>query len=169
MMRHVHQDHDLANGLCVYYIYIYIYVCTLMYIHMIYREICIYVYICIYIYIYILICTYAYVYVCIYIYIYMYIHTYYRERYVHQDHDPARGHLPDQVVSATLTAALCACRIPYACTYCTCILKCPISLLTLPLLTLLDSSFPGNPLWAWEFHPFKLRLCLSQTLRNPQC
>ena len=27
----------------------------------------------------------------------------------------------------------------------------PISLLTLRLLTLLDSNFPGNPLWAWEF------------------
>ena len=37
------------------------------------------------------------------------------------------------------------------------------------LLTLLDSNFPGNSLWAWEFHPFKSRLCLSQTLRNPQC
>ena len=32
---------------------------------------------------------------------------------------------------------------------------CPISLLTLSLLTLLDSNFPGNLLWAWEFHPFK--------------
>ena len=31
------------------------------------------------------------------------------------------------------------------------------------LLTLLDSNFPGNPLWAWEFHPLELRLCLSQT------
>ena len=28
----------------------------------------------------------------------------------------------------------------------------PISLLTLPLLTLLGSNFPGNPLWAWELH-----------------
>ena len=40
----------------------------------------------------------------------------------------------------------------------------PISLLTLSLLRLLGSNFPGNPLWAWEFHPLKLRLCLSQTL-----
>ena len=39
----------------------------------------------------------------------------------------------------------------------------PISLLTLSLLRLLDSNFPGNPLWAWEFHPLELRLCLSQT------
>ena len=45
----------------------------------------------------------------------------------------------------------------------------PISRLTLPLLTLLDSSFPVNPLRAWEFHPLNLRLCLSPTLRNPQC
>ena len=29
----------------------------------------------------------------------------------------------------------------------------PISLLTLRLLTLLESKLPGNPLWAWEFHP----------------
>ena len=31
----------------------------------------------------------------------------------------------------------------------------PISLLTLSLLTLLDSNFPGNPLWTLEFHDFK--------------
>ena len=30
----------------------------------------------------------------------------------------------------------------------------PISLLTLSLLILLDSNFPGNPLCTWEFHPF---------------
>ena len=29
----------------------------------------------------------------------------------------------------------------------------PISLLTLSLLRLLDSNFPGNPLWTWAFHP----------------
>ena len=46
-------------------------------------------------------------------------------------------------------------------TYCT-ILR-PIPLLTLSLLTLLDSNFPGTSLWAWEFHPFELRLCSSQT------
>ena len=46
---------------------------------------------------------------------------------------------------------------------CICCLR-PISLLTLSLLTLLDSSFPGNPLWTWEFHPFELRLCSSPTL-----
>ena len=49
-----------------------------------------------------------------------------------------------------------------------CLLR-PISLLTLSLLTLLDSNFPRNSLWAWEFHPLELRLCLSQTLWNPQC
>ena len=41
---------------------------------------------------------------------------------------------------------------------------CPISLLRLSLLRLLDSSFPGKPRWAWEFHPLNLRFCLSQTL-----
>ena len=34
----------------------------------------------------------------------------------------------------------------------------------LSLLRLLDSNFPGNSLWAWEFHPLKSRFCLSQTL-----
>ena len=29
---------------------------------------------------------------------------------------------------------------------------------------ILDSNFPGNPLWAWEFHPLELILCSSQTL-----
>ena len=38
----------------------------------------------------------------------------------------------------------------------------PISQLTLSLLRLLDSNFPGTPLWALEFHPLKLRLRLSQ-------
>ena len=42
----------------------------------------------------------------------------------------------------------------------------PISLLTLSLLTLLDSNFPGNSLWTWEFHPLKLRLCSSRTPLN---
>ena len=40
----------------------------------------------------------------------------------------------------------------------------PIPLLTLSLLTLLDSNFPGNPLWAWKFHPFKSRSRSSPTL-----
>ena len=39
-----------------------------------------------------------------------------------------------------------------------------IFLLTLRLLTLLESNFPGNPLWAWEFHPLNLRFRLSHTL-----
>ena len=45
----------------------------------------------------------------------------------------------------------------------------PISLLALSLPTLLESNLPGNRLWAWECHPWKLRLCLSQTLENEQC
>ena len=45
----------------------------------------------------------------------------------------------------------------------------PISLLTLSPLRLPDSNFPGNALWAWEFHPLKLRLRSSRTLWNPQC
>ena len=40
----------------------------------------------------------------------------------------------------------------------------PISPLRISPLRLLDSNFPGNSLRAWEFHPLKLILCLSQTL-----
>ena len=43
----------------------------------------------------------------------------------------------------------------------------PISLQRLSLLRLLDSNFQENPLWTWEFHPLKLRFCLSQTLWTP--
>ena len=32
------------------------------------------------------------------------------------------------------------------------------------LLRFVDSNFPGNSPWAWEFHPLNLRFCLSQTL-----
>ena len=44
----------------------------------------------------------------------------------------------------------------------------PISLLRLSLLRFVDSDLPGDSRWTWEFHPFNLRLCLSQTLRNPE-
>ena len=41
---------------------------------------------------------------------------------------------------------------------------CPVSLLRISKLRLLDSNVPENSLWAWEFHPFTSRFCLSQTL-----
>ena len=44
----------------------------------------------------------------------------------------------------------------------------PISPLRLSLLRLLDSSFRKFAPWAREFHPLKLRECLSQTLWNPE-
>ena len=31
-------------------------------------------------------------------------------------------------------------------------------------LTLLDSNFPGNPLWAWESHPLELTLPVSKAM-----
>ena len=40
----------------------------------------------------------------------------------------------------------------------------PMSALKVSLLRLLDANFPGNSLRAWRFHPWNLRLCLSQTL-----
>ena len=42
-----------------------------------------------------------------------------------------------------------------------CIWMRPISLLTLSLLTLLDSNFPGDSLGTWEFHPFKIKIVLE--------
>ena len=45
---------------------------------------------------------------------------------------------------------------------------CPISLLRLSLLRLLGSTFPGDSLWTWEFHPLESRFCSSQTLWNPE-
>ena len=39
----------------------------------------------------------------------------------------------------------------------------PISLLRLSLLRLLDSDFPGNSLWAWEFQPFNIKILLEST------
>ena len=44
----------------------------------------------------------------------------------------------------------------------------PVSLLRLSLQRLLDSNFPGNSPWAWEFHPLRLRFCWNQTLCNPE-
>ena len=34
----------------------------------------------------------------------------------------------------------------------------PISLLRSSLLRLLDSNFPVNSLWAWEFHPLNIKI-----------
>ena len=98
------------------------------------------VYVCICICIYI--CIYVYMYVCVYIYIYTCICI----------------HVIVSVGCVLLAAFLSLTRAAgHPCLR-------PISLLMLPLLTLLDSNFPGNPLWAWEFHPFALRLRLGQTL-----
>ena len=51
---------------------------------------------------------------------------------------------------------MCGCVVP------------PISLLRLCLLRFVDSNFPGNALWTWEFHPLHLILCLSQSLWHPK-
>ena len=40
-----------------------------------------------------------------------------------------------------------------------------ISLPRISLLRFIDSRFPGNSLWAWEFHPLKLRLIMLES--NP--
>ena len=43
-----------------------------------------------------------------------------------------------------------------------------ISLPRLGLLRLLDSNFPGNSPWAWEFHPLNSRFCSSPAHWNPE-
>ena len=70
-------------------------------------------------------------------------------------------------VRSSYVSTLCPVVIcPYLCT--SEVLLRPIPLLTLSLLTLLESNLPGNPLWTWEFHPFRLRSCLSQAPWSPQ-
>ena len=44
----------------------------------------------------------------------------------------------------------------------------PISLLRSSLLRFGDSTLSEKSLWTWEFHPFNLRFCLSQTLWSPE-
>ena len=126
--------------------------------------------ICVYTYIYI--CTYMYIeigmyiFVCV-IYIYIYIE---REREIHiyvyimscrsprpeikkgGAHDLLKDERLKKEAAADGVAALLR----------------PLSLLRISLLGLFYSSFPGNSLWTCEFHPLRLGLCLSQTLRNPE-
>ena len=107
----------------------------------------------IYIYIYthtIYICVCMSVCMCIHIYIYIYIYTQLNNNH---DNDNSRRRKGATIRAPDSYSAL---RIR------------PIFLLILPLLTSHDSNFPGNILWAWEFHPFKLRSCFTQTLWNPQ-
>ena len=82
--------------------------------------------------------------VCVYIYIYIYTYTV-------------------SIISSCSTCAHPPVLVDGQCLSTWEVLR-PISLLTLSLLTLLDSNLPANPLWTWELHPSKLRLCLSQTL-----
>ena len=42
----------------------------------------------------------------------------------------------------------------------------PISLLRLSLLRLPDSNIPGNPLWAWEFPPLRIKILLESEPPN---
>ena len=115
-----------------------------------------------YIYIYIYekgICVY------IYIYIYIYIHTY-SHIYTHiHMYIPAGSPVTASDASAATHLAGRRDTLDPRASPVTGELRInTISLLTLRLLTLLDSNFPGNSIWALEFHFFKLRLCLGQTL-----
>ena len=126
-----------------------------------------YIYIYMYVYVYIYICN-VYIYIYIYIYIYTHIHI------AHQTSTPrkplwvlgSRWHLPTDVGGVFQWSLTCS----MACSkglslvqwnfigHLSGIFKWirpgggqaalrPISLLTLSLLRLLDSNFPGNPLW----------------------
>ena len=145
---------DRSVGRASDMICVYIYICTELISLSLYMYISIYTYIYIYACIGVCVCIYIYIYVslslnmCIYIYIHTYIHTVGWCR--HQ-----RALWGTRLVAPRLDTP----RHPIR----------PVSLLTLSLLRLLDSSFPGSPLWTWEFHPSTLRLCLNQTLCNPQC
>ena len=91
----------------------------------------------VYICIYIYIYMYTYITVCIYIYIYTYIHITLSETPICQSlWDWGRGFLR------------------------------PISLLTLSLLRLLDSNFPGSSLWSWEFPPLRINITLESNPRE---
>ena len=43
----------------------------------------------------------------------------------------------------------------------------PVSELRISKLRFLDSNFPGNSLWAWEFHPLEIQILLeSEPLKS---
>ena len=92
-----------------------------------------------------LMCIYRYIYIYTYTCIYIYI---YRER----ERSIAISHA--SVCLARVVVSTMSCDTP----------DLPFNIIP---LTLLDSHFPGNPLWTWEFHPLELRLCLSRILWNP--
>ena len=128
-----------------YYIYLYtitssVRIYTYIY-NIIESNIYIYIYTCIYTYVYIYI--YVHTYIHIYIYIYIYICTR-RDDALRLLHRRPRV----DAVGGDGRAARAA-RAGGR-----------------PLLRFrfVDSEFPGNSLWAWEFHPLILRCCLSQTL-----
>ena len=126
-------------------LYIYIYMHT--YIH-VYVNLYMYMYMYTYVHIitlYICVYIHMYTYVCIYIYIYIYIYR--------SEQSVGRGSEPSNVRVQRLTCPLllAQCRT------------------TPNRPTKITPTNVGDPLWAWEFHPFRLRLCSSQTLWNPQC
>ena len=129
-------------------------------------------------YVYLYLYLYISIYIYIYVYIYIYIHTYtslsiiyiyiYIDTHMKHMRLASQSWILGRHCSSNATCLILPGRKRRCCGSTHHPIR-PISLLTLSLLTLLDSNFPGNPLWAWEFHPFKLRLCFSQTLENPQC
>ena len=136
-----------TKWMCIMYMYVYIYIYIYTYTH-ICMSMFSYVWLVL-LFLYIIVFTW-------YIYIYIYIYCIYIYTYAHV----LREALQEDIEWSETTTECPKDASSYLL---------PISRLTLSLLTLLDSNFPGNPLWAWEFHPLALRLCLSQTLWNPPC
>ena len=118
----------------------------------------IYIYICMYIYIYI--------YLSLSIYIYIYIYMYFSPC-AHQSEDPPTPWAPKMgPFFGSPFSDPCQAVIrwpsqwPQRCTRRGAQGR-PISLLRLSLLRLLDSNFPGNSLWAWEFPPLRIKITLK--------
>ena len=107
----------------------------------------IHVYIYIYIWVCVMLCVYVYTYIYTYIYIYIYIYILFGRR---GPNSAATG--PSREATSHLRPAASTA---------------PISELRLRNLRFAEPEFLGNSPWTWEFHPLRFRICLSQTLWNP--
>ena len=146
-----------------------LYVCSYTYAHIIYTCMYTHMYVCIYIYIYISLSIYIYIYnstVCIYIYIYIctcihiYIYIYIYIHYGSLLHQAGEGERHQRLPGPTAYYELLFLHY-YTSNLPTNIVPTNIAWVKL------SRKIPRKSLWAWEFHPFKLRVCLSQTLWNP--
>ena len=120
-----------------------------------------YIIVCVYIYIYIHIYVHMYIYIYIYIWLYknkktyIYIYIYIRIQMSSGDGStdtPCRAAPALRNEPGHFTSNLPTNIVPTNITW-----------------VKLSRKIPRKSLWAWEFHPVKLRLCSSRTLGNAQC